>query len=99
MEEKGRKGRKGDEEGGGEGKGRGDDLLAHATTPIQRYEALFYAAVDRKAAGDAKGGDDLLRQVVAGTGLELSEVTLARDMLDPSKSQIGGPLPPDLAIP
>lgn len=32
MEEKGRKGRKGDEEGGGEGKGRGDAeiLLAEA---------------------------------------------------------------------
>ena len=83
----------------GEGKVKGDDLLADAKTPIQKYEALFYAAVDRKAAGDAKGGDELLRQVVAGTGLELSEVTLARDMLDPSKSQIGGPLPPDLAIP
>jgi tetratricopeptide (TPR) repeat protein len=83
----------------GEGKVKGDELLVHAKTPIQKYEALFYAAIDRKAAGDTKGGDELLRQVVAGTGLELSEVALARDMLDPTKSQIGGPLPPDLAIP
>jgi tetratricopeptide (TPR) repeat protein len=83
----------------GEGKLKGDELLARAKSPIQKYEALFYAAMDHRAAGDTKGGDDLLRQVVAGTGLELSEVSLARDMLDPSKSQVGGPLPPDVSIP
>jgi tetratricopeptide (TPR) repeat protein len=83
----------------GAGKVRGDDLMTRAASPIQKYEALFYAAMDHRATGDTKGGDDLLRQVVAGTGLELSEVTLARDMLDPSKSQIGGPLPPDVSVP
>jgi tetratricopeptide (TPR) repeat protein len=83
----------------GEGKLKGDELIARAATPIQKYEALFYDAMDHRAAGDTKGGDDLLRQVVAGTGLQLSEVTLARDMLDPSKSQLGGPLPPDVSIP
>ena len=82
----------------GEGKLKGTDLVARATTPIQKYEALFYAAIDRRASGDTKGGDDLLRQVVAGTGLELSEVSLARDILDPSGSQMGG-LPLDVAIP
>jgi cellulose synthase operon protein C len=83
----------------GEGKLKGDDLVNRAQTPIQKYEALFYAAMDRRVSGDTKGGDDLLRQVVAGTGLELSEVTLARDMLDPGRSQAGGPLPPDVSIP
>ena len=83
----------------GEGKLKGDDLIARAATPIQRYEALFYDAMDHRADGDTKGGDDLLRQVVAGTGLQLSEVSLARDMLDPTKSQLGGPLPPDVSIP
>jgi tetratricopeptide (TPR) repeat protein len=83
----------------GEGKLQADDLIARASTPIQKYEALFYAAMDHRASGDTKGGDELLRQVVAGTGLELSEVTLARDFLDPSKSQLGGPLPPDVSIP
>jgi tetratricopeptide (TPR) repeat protein len=82
----------------GEGKIKGDELMARAKTPIQKYEALFYAAMDHRAAGDTKGGDDLLRQVVAGTGLELSEVALARDMLDPARSQVGG-LPSDVAIP
>ncbi len=83
----------------GAGKIKGDDLIARAGTPIQKYEALFYDAMDHRAAGDTKGGDDLLRQVVAGTGLELSEVSLARDLLDPSKSQVGGPLPVDVSIP
>jgi tetratricopeptide (TPR) repeat protein len=83
----------------GEGKLKGEELVARSKTPIQKYEALFYAAMDRRAAGDTKGGDDLLRQVVAGTGLQLSEVTLARDMLDPGRSQLGGPLPPDVSIP
>jgi tetratricopeptide (TPR) repeat protein len=83
----------------GEGKLKGDELIARAATPIQKYEALFYDAMDHRASGDTKGGDDLLRQVVAGAGLQLSEVTLARDMLDPGKSQLGGPLPPDVSIP
>jgi hypothetical protein len=83
----------------GEGKLKGDDLIARAATPIQRYEALFYDAMDHRAEGDTKGGDDLLRQVVQGTGLQLSEVSLARDMLDPTKAQLGGPLPPDVSIP
>jgi hypothetical protein len=83
----------------GEGKLKAEELIARAKSPIQRYEALFYAAMDHRAAGDTKGGDELLRQVVAGTGLELSEVSLARDILDPSKAQLGGPLPPDVSIP
>ena len=83
----------------GEGKLKAEDLVLRSTTPIQRYESLFYAAMDRRVSGDTKGGDELLRQVVAGTGLELSEVTLARDILDPGRAQIGGPLPPDIAIP
>jgi hypothetical protein len=54
--------------------------------------------MDHRASGDKKGGDELLRQVVAGTGVELSEVMLARDMLDPTHAQLGG-LPPDVVIP
>lgn len=83
----------------GEGKIKGDDLVARAATPIQKYEALFYDAMDHRALGDAKGGDALLRQVVAGTGMQLSEVSMARDFLDPNRSESLGPLPPDVAIP
>jgi hypothetical protein len=66
---------------------------------MQRYEALFYDAMDRRVTGDVKGGDELLRQVAAGAGLELSEASLARDMLDPHGAVVGGPLPPDVSIP
>jgi tetratricopeptide (TPR) repeat protein len=83
----------------GLGKLKADELVARAKTPMQKYEALFYSAMDRRVTGDTKGGDDLLRQVVAGTGLELSEVSLAREILDPSRRQAGGPLPPDVSIP
>jgi tetratricopeptide (TPR) repeat protein len=83
----------------GQSKLKADELIARAKSPMQKYEALFYSAMDRRATGDTKGGDDLLRQVVAGTGLELSEVSLAREILDPSRRQAGGPLPPDVSIP
>jgi tetratricopeptide (TPR) repeat protein len=83
----------------GQARIKGDDLIQRAATPIQKYEALFYSAMDRRASGDTKGGDDLLRQVIAGTGLELSEVSLARDILDPTRAQVGGPLPVDVSIP
>ena len=83
----------------GEGRLKGDDLVTRASTPIQKYEGLFYSAIDRRASGDTKGGDELLRQVVAGTGLELTEVSFAREILDPARAQVGGPLPPDVAIP
>jgi tetratricopeptide (TPR) repeat protein len=83
----------------GEGRIKGDDLIARATTPVQKYEALFYAAMDHRASGDAKGGDALLRQVVAGTALALSEVSLARDILDTNRAQVAGPLPPDVTVP
>lgn len=82
----------------GEGKIKGDDLGARATTPIQKCEALFYAAVDKRASGDTKAGDDMLRQVLAGAGVELSEVNLARDLLDPSRAQVGS-IPPDVSVP
>jgi tetratricopeptide (TPR) repeat protein len=83
----------------GEGKLKGDELVARATTPIQRYEALFYSAIDHRVAGDTKRGDEMLREVIAGTGMELSEVGLARDILDPGRTSGGGPLPPDLVLP
>ena len=34
-----------------------EELLAAAQTPAQKTEALFYAAMDRRVAGDAKGAD------------------------------------------
>jgi hypothetical protein len=50
-------------------------------------------------SGDAKGADDALKQVVAGTGLDLIEVGIARDLLSGNRNGLGGPLPPDVALP
>jgi hypothetical protein len=83
----------------GAGRIKPDDLIASAKTQTQRTEALFYTAMDRRASGDAKGSDDALKQVIAGSGLDLMEVGIARDLLSGSRAQLGGPLPPDVALP
>ena len=83
----------------GNGKLKAEDLVLAAKTPAQKTEALFYEAMDRRAAGDAKSADDFLRQVVAGPGVQLQEVTMARDILSGPKAQLGGPLPAGVAIP
>jgi cellulose synthase operon protein C len=83
----------------GEGKVKGDEIVGRATTPIQKYEALFYDGMEHRVAGDTKRGDEMLREVIAGTGMDLSEVTLARDILDPGRTTGGGPLPADVVLP
>lgn len=77
----------------GAGKMKAQELVAAAQTPTQKTEALFYAAMDRRMAGDAKGADDILKQVVSSPGLDLMEVALARELLSGSRAQIGGPVP------
>ena len=72
---------------------KADALVAAAKTPAQKTEALFYAAIERRAAGDVKGGDDALRQAVAAGGLELMEVAIARDILSGAKARLSGPVP------
>jgi hypothetical protein len=77
----------------GAGKLQARDLVAAAQTPTQKTEALFYTAMDRRLAGDAKGADDFLKQVVSSPGLDLMEVALARELLSGARAQIGGPVP------
>lgn len=77
---------------------KADDLVAAAKTPAQKTEALFYAAIERRAQGDVKAGDDALRQAVQAGGLELMEVAIARDILSGPKARIGGPVP-DVGLP
>ncbi len=83
----------------GAGKIKPDELIGSAKTQTQRTEALFYTAMDRRASGDSKGSDDALKQVVAGSGLDLMEVGIARDLLSGNRGQLGGPLPLDVALP
>ncbi len=77
----------------GAGKMKADQLVAAATSPTQKTEALFYSAMDRRLAGDAKGADDFLHQVVSSPGLDLMEAALARELLSGARAQIGGPVP------
>lgn len=77
----------------GAGKLKAAELVAAAQTPTQKTEALFYSAMDRRIAGDAKGADEYLKQVVSSPGLDLMEVALARELLSGPRAQIGGPVP------
>jgi tetratricopeptide (TPR) repeat protein len=72
-----------------------NDLVARAKTPSEKTEALFYVAVDRRAAGDAQGGDSGLRQVIDANGIDLMEVAIAREILDGPRAKLTGPLPPE----
>jgi tetratricopeptide (TPR) repeat protein len=82
----------------GAGKLNAAQLVAAARTPTQQTEATFYAAMDRRVAGDAKGAEDGLRQVVASPGMDLMEVALARELLSGPRAQVGGPAP-DVGLP
>jgi tetratricopeptide (TPR) repeat protein len=77
----------------GAGKLKAAELVAAAQSPTQKTEALFYTAMDRRIAGDAKGADDALKQVITSPGLDLMEVALARELLSGPRAQIGGPVP------
>jgi len=83
----------------GSGRIRADELVSSAKTPAQATEALFYAALDRRTAGDLKGAEAMLRQVLQGGGVELMEVALTRDLLDGAKARVSGPLPDGVGIP
>ena len=83
----------------GAGQLKAEELMGAAKTPAQKTEALFYAAMDRRAAGDAKGADATLRQVVAGGGLDLMEVAIAREILSAPKPDAFGPLPSGVSLP
>lgn len=77
----------------GAGKLNAAQLVAAAETPTQKTEALFYAAIERKVAGDAKGAAEGLKRVISSTGLDLVEFGLARELLGGARVQVGGPIP------
>ena len=69
-----------------------EELRAAARTPAQQTEALFYAAIAQRSQGDARA-NDTLKQVIAGGGLDLVEMSLAREMLAGPRAIVGGPVP------
>jgi tetratricopeptide (TPR) repeat protein len=77
----------------GSGRIKGEDLIASAKNPAQKTEALFYAAMDRRAAGDVKGAEADLKKVLTTGGIDLMEVSIARDLLAGPRATVGGPVP------
>jgi tetratricopeptide (TPR) repeat protein len=82
----------------GAGRIKADELLRSAKTEVQKTEALFYAAMDRKAAGDAKGTEDALHQVMSSPGVDLIETAMARDLLSGASALVGPP-PANVPLP
>lgn len=76
----------------GAGALKGDALVAQAKTPSQKTEALFYSAMEKRLAGDPKGAEQALKEVVSGGGLELIEQSVAREMLT-RRPPLPGPVP------
>jgi tetratricopeptide (TPR) repeat protein len=74
---------------------KSDALVAAAKSPAETTEALFYAAMDRRAAGDMQGANAGLAQVLSAGGIDLLEVAIARDLLDGPRATVGGPVPPE----
>ena len=82
----------------GAGLAKADALVAGAKTPAEKTEALFYSAMDRRAAGDAQGANKGLLQVLDAGGIDLMEVAIARDLLDGPRAKVGGPVPPEATL-
>lgn len=82
----------------GAGKLRPSELAGVAKTDVQRVEAVFYVAMDRRASGDAKGTDEALRQVLALPGVDLMETAIARELLAGARAIVGPP-PPNVPLP
>ena len=73
---------------------RGEEIFRKALG----YTVQIKSSVSMPFAGDAKGSDDGLRQVVASSALDLMEMGFAKDLLGGPKGQLG-PLPKDVKIP
>lgn len=71
------------------------ELLSAAHNTAQRVEAIFYTAMQKRAAGDPSANDKL-REVAKSPVIDLLEVNLAREMLAP---RIQADLPAGTALP
>src|SRR4029079_15242539 len=74
-------------------------LAASAKTRAQKIEALFYQAMEQRIGGDPKGSEATLQRVVQSSGgIELMEVSIARDILSGGRAVLSGPVP-DVGLP
>lgn len=82
----------------GLGKLKDQELIEAARTPHQKTEALFYAAMARRIAGAVRESDASLRDIANSPNIDLVEVRIAKELLDPPKPFPGG-LPKGTKIP
>lgn len=82
----------------GLGKLKDQELIQAARTPHQKTEALFYAAMARRIAGELRESDASLRDIAKSANIDLVEVRIAREIIDPPKPLPGG-LPKGTKIP
>lgn len=75
------------------GKVKAAELSAAARTPAQSAEALFYRALERRAAGDTRAAEDGFRAVIGLPAIDLLETTISKDLLAGPRATIGGPVP------
>jgi len=80
----------------GRGRMSSQELLKQASSPVERVEATFYAAMS--VPNDQQSLDGL-KQVASSEAIQLVEVTIARDLLA-SRAKLPKPkLPPNIALP
>jgi hypothetical protein len=80
----------------GRGRISSRELLEQASSPVERVEATFYAAM---SVPNDQQSIDGLKQVASSEAIQLVEVTIARDLLA-SRAKLPKPkLPPNIALP
>lgn len=82
----------------GLGKLKDQELIEAARTPHQKTEALFYAAMARRIAGELRESEASLRDIAKSANIDLVEVRIAREIVNPPKPLPGG-LPKGAKIP
>lgn len=81
----------------GRGKSEDAELLKSAKTLVQRTEAEFYIAMNRR--GTTPDHVASLESVAKSQAIELVEVTIARDLLARAKSPLSLKLPSNVKVP
>lgn len=82
----------------GLGKLKDEELIGAARVSYQKTEALFYAAMAKRIAGEADESEASLRAIAKSSNIDLVEVRIAKDIVNPPKPFSGG-LPKGAKLP
>jgi len=76
-----------------------EELAASAKTHLSRIEATFYLGLAARANGQLELARQRLEEVARSSGIDLIEVTVARDLLRAARGEALPTLPRDVEIP